>query len=462
MASWGRRLATLPDGWRMDSRSLPEPIRRTSYGAGSPVVGERGARTRAHIVQVALGLMGTKGAHQTTMDDIAGAVGVSRATLYQYFESKEQIFSELVEESGAALLRVVRRAGPLGPDSVGFARLRAWMVDWAAIYARYSEVFAQWSAVENLQGSRQSMLATWMTNYVGRVTPLLAAAGPSEVDPSQLAVAVWALFERYSSLMSAHPDGEMAVADMAAVAQLMLFPGTPVSVLSESVRSRPPPSVRNSPTEAGLRIEPRYAARFEGVGPEARRTAERILDAGGRLFTLAGFHAVSVEQVATAAEVGRGTFYKYFDSKVDLLGALGLECSRRMIALGEALSERLVGERPRRPLSAWLEEFVAFHAVFGGVWRVWTDEPSLSASSVEIGEVARDALQRGLTRLARATPHPYRLADESVAAMLGGLLQRFPDQARGTPYECPPQELVRVLQLLIERALLPVYPSDPS
>jgi AcrR family transcriptional regulator len=32
-------------------------------------------------------------------------VGISRATLYQYFESKEEIFRELVEESGSAQLR---------------------------------------------------------------------------------------------------------------------------------------------------------------------------------------------------------------------------------------------------------------------------------------------------------------------------------------------------------------------
>ena len=90
-------------------------VRRTSYGPTSPVVGVRGARTRQAILQGALICFEKKGFHATNVEDIAAEVGVSRATLYQYFESKEQLFVDLVHTAGADLLRVIRRLGPLVP-----------------------------------------------------------------------------------------------------------------------------------------------------------------------------------------------------------------------------------------------------------------------------------------------------------------------------------------------------------
>ncbi|MEA2128635.1 MAG: hypothetical protein QOJ85_1526, partial [Solirubrobacteraceae bacterium] len=79
--------------------------RRASYGPSSPVVGERGSRTRQLLLDAALGQFAQRGFHATVVDDIARAAGVSRATLYQYFDSREQIVTELLEECGAALMR---------------------------------------------------------------------------------------------------------------------------------------------------------------------------------------------------------------------------------------------------------------------------------------------------------------------------------------------------------------------
>jgi AcrR family transcriptional regulator len=86
------------------------------------VVGRRGAQTRRRIVAETMKLFETHGFHRTSVESIAKAVGTSRATLYQYFGSKEQIFLELLDECGAAMMRVVRRLGPLGPTLEGSQR----------------------------------------------------------------------------------------------------------------------------------------------------------------------------------------------------------------------------------------------------------------------------------------------------------------------------------------------------
>lgn len=54
---------------------------------------------REHIASAASALFGAKGIAATSMDDIAKAAGYSKATIYVYFESKEEIVSVLVLDS---------------------------------------------------------------------------------------------------------------------------------------------------------------------------------------------------------------------------------------------------------------------------------------------------------------------------------------------------------------------------
>ena len=126
----------------------PERVRRASYGAASPVVGARGARTRQQIVDVALQLFAERGFHGTVVEDIARSVGISRATLYQYFASKEELFRELVEESGSAQLRVMRRLARLGPTAEGFDNLHWWLGEVTWVYEKYATLFVQWANVD--------------------------------------------------------------------------------------------------------------------------------------------------------------------------------------------------------------------------------------------------------------------------------------------------------------------------
>jgi TetR/AcrR family transcriptional regulator, cholesterol catabolism regulator len=54
---------------------------------------------RGHIVDAATEVFRTKGVASTSIDDIARAAEVDRATLYYYFASKEELFQEVVIEA---------------------------------------------------------------------------------------------------------------------------------------------------------------------------------------------------------------------------------------------------------------------------------------------------------------------------------------------------------------------------
>ncbi|HHO49365.1 MAG TPA: TetR/AcrR family transcriptional regulator [Deltaproteobacteria bacterium] len=67
-----------------------------------------------------------------------------------------------------------------------------------------------------------------------------------------------------------------------------------------------------------------------------RRKREALLSAGLALFSEQGPQRTSVEQIAAAADVARGTFYLYFDNKLALFGAL---MDRFSVPVAQALAQ---------------------------------------------------------------------------------------------------------------------------
>lgn len=53
---------------------------------------------RAEILAAALGLFGTKGFNETTMEEVAAAAGVAKGTIYLYFESKAHLLLALKKD----------------------------------------------------------------------------------------------------------------------------------------------------------------------------------------------------------------------------------------------------------------------------------------------------------------------------------------------------------------------------
>ena len=56
----------------------------------------------AELAAAALALFVEKGFAATRLDDVAARAGVSKGTLYLYFDSKEALFRAVIEESGTA------------------------------------------------------------------------------------------------------------------------------------------------------------------------------------------------------------------------------------------------------------------------------------------------------------------------------------------------------------------------
>ena len=72
---------------------------------------------RAEILEAALDVFSARGYHQSSIDEIAQAAGVSKALIYEHFESKLQLHVSLIEMHAEELFDRVGAAAAPGPDA---------------------------------------------------------------------------------------------------------------------------------------------------------------------------------------------------------------------------------------------------------------------------------------------------------------------------------------------------------
>jgi AcrR family transcriptional regulator len=136
-----------------------------------------------------------------------------------------------------------------------------------------------------------------------------------------------------------------------------------------------------------------------------RRTRAAIAAAAMQLFTERGFEAVTVADVARAAEVSEKTVFNYFPAKEDLVFAAGAE---RRAALVDAVRGRPPGSSVVEPFRALTEAFL---------------------DHVERGPVETILAMPRLVRDSRALRDRVLLGWEEEAAMLAPVLA----EAAGEP-----------------------------
>src|SRR2546421_12172220 len=71
---------------------------------------ERKAQTRAGLIDAAARVFARRGYHGTTVDDVAEEAGFTKGAFYSNFESKEDVFVELVADRGRNWTLAVARA----------------------------------------------------------------------------------------------------------------------------------------------------------------------------------------------------------------------------------------------------------------------------------------------------------------------------------------------------------------
>jgi AcrR family transcriptional regulator len=107
---------------------------------GQPPARERAdaARNRARVLAAAEELFATKDARQVTMDEIARAAGVGRATLYRRYPDPASVAAALLDEHERVLQeQLMGGPPPLGPGAPPAERLAAFYTAMTGLLERH-------------------------------------------------------------------------------------------------------------------------------------------------------------------------------------------------------------------------------------------------------------------------------------------------------------------------------------
>src|SRR5215469_10144376 len=110
---------------------------------------ERGRDTRSRLRELALQLFAEQGYEQTSLREIAERLGVTKAALYYYFKSKEDIVRSLVEDYMTELDQLIA----WGKDQPRSAQTRTEIVN------RYLDIVVNGTAVFRLLHQNQAAVS---------------------------------------------------------------------------------------------------------------------------------------------------------------------------------------------------------------------------------------------------------------------------------------------------------------
>jgi AcrR family transcriptional regulator len=111
---------------------------------------DRGRDTRSRLRELALQLFAEQGYEKTSLREIAERLGVTKAALYYYFKSKEDIVRSLVEDYVAELDELISwaKTQPRAPETR------------AEIVSRYLDIVANGSAVFRMLHQNQAAVTS--------------------------------------------------------------------------------------------------------------------------------------------------------------------------------------------------------------------------------------------------------------------------------------------------------------
>jgi AcrR family transcriptional regulator len=94
---------------------------------------------RRQLLDVALEVFAEGGFHKTSMDSVAERAGVTKPVLYQHFDSKRALYSELLEDTGRRLRDAILAATagakhPHGQVEAGFAAYFGFVAEYRSAF----------------------------------------------------------------------------------------------------------------------------------------------------------------------------------------------------------------------------------------------------------------------------------------------------------------------------------------
>jgi AcrR family transcriptional regulator len=425
----------------------PDEVVRRAPFSDNPRVGARGQRTQQRIVDAALRVFGEDGYHRCGVARITELAGCSRASFYQYFSGKEDVFRHLTGQVARQMRASTEALGVVTPDAEGWRSIRAWVARYGEIYERYEAVFLVFQTAAESDAAVAGGSARTGERHVSAFRSRLATTTlpPRQLDPviTLLLECLPRTFDHASVLRAALPEAYPVdrVGDaLADVVHRTLFGLQPVNV--HAPPGEPPPALEFGPV---MRDALQHDGATRDLTPAGRRTLQALLDAGRELFVARGYHDTRITDIVAVAGLSKGAFYRYFDTKERLVQVLATHAIRTVsTALADAPPTAGDGVSANAALRRWLRHYNATQAGEAAIIRVWADAAAQDTSFRPDSAAALDWGRRRMAHFLR----PRGFGDVEVEAVLTvALLGAFGSRER-------PSSTIDAAAHIFERGLL--------
>ncbi|BBZ59196.1 TetR/AcrR family transcriptional regulator [Mycolicibacterium monacense] len=170
---------------------------------------------RRDVLAASSQLFAEHGYYAVSMQDIAAAAGISRATLYRYFSTKDRVLAELTRR---AVIETAGHAAALH----GFAgeqfdadRFRRWMLDYVRFHRSYRGVIRAWFDGTVSEQLSDTSIAHGIGSMHGAVSTLLRTATlPPGMDPAVAAAVFLATLGRMTEPTDRDLDTDQHAAEL--------------------------------------------------------------------------------------------------------------------------------------------------------------------------------------------------------------------------------------------------------
>ena len=422
-------------------------LRRSPFSA-NPTVGLRGQEAQRRILDAALQVFGEAGYHQCGIVRIAEVAGCSRASFYQYFSSKEDVFRHLAGQVARELVASADALDEVTADEAGWDRLRAWVERHAAIYLRYEPVF---EAFRDAAESDDAVASGSTRNLERQAAMIRSRVSASTLPPEQtdavieLMLNVMTRTPRTSEILRTAVPNRSVQRERVNTAMTDLVHRT-LFGLDADVNVRPAPRRRAARAKLGTSVLAGSIDDGTGLTTGGRRTRAALIEAAQRVLGERGYHATRVDDITEAAGVSHGAFYRYFDNKDHVVRLLALRAMHRMSSAFDEIPDVAghPGPASSAQLTEWLDRYVSTSAAEAAIVRVWVDA---TVDDPTLGLESAAALDWGRARLVRFL-QPRAFGDIESEALLMVVLLDVTGRRRHFP------DAVSASRLIIERGLL--------
>lgn len=161
---------------------------------------DQGAQAAREIFAHAIRLFEVQGFHRTSMSQLAAACGVTKPTLYYYFENKSHLLEALYQEVTKGFYNQLRAlSGSTAPASDRLRRFIEMQVTYSTSYGRFLTVF--WRERHELDESARKRLAQSEREFERLVQNILeTGTGDASFRPCEIKVVAYSILGMLSTV----------------------------------------------------------------------------------------------------------------------------------------------------------------------------------------------------------------------------------------------------------------------